>query len=128
MSITVSGVKVIMDTKVSDEDIAEIITMSQNMLSAWFTGVTVISTIMDEMERFLTAHIIRTTVERQEKEVKIGDAEIKYMGYFGLNLDSTTYGQHLLAIDYTGTLANIRNKRAAGINAVSEDYSSQLDL
>ena len=77
------------------------------------------STILEEMERWLTAHMIACSLQRVTSTEKLGQAEVKYAGEYGTNLESTPYGQMVLTFDYTGRMANI-SKRRATINAIKQ--------
>ena len=59
---------------------------------------------LKEIERFLTAHLISVTRDRQGLKEAIGEANITYTGYFGIGLKSTTYGQIVTQLDTTGAL------------------------
>jgi len=70
-----------------------------------------------EIERWLTAHMIASTVFRTTSEEKLGDASLKYTGQWGKNLDSTPYGQMVKILDTSGKMANL-GKQAASIYAI----------
>jgi uncharacterized protein (DUF1697 family) len=70
-----------------------------------------------EIERWFVAHMVASTVYRTTSNEKIGDAAVTYTGRWGMNLDSTPYGQMVKVLDVTGEMANI-GKMAASIYAV----------
>jgi hypothetical protein len=74
-------------------------------------------TLLEEIECFLTAHMIACTLYRTTSEEKIGDATAKYTGQWGKKLESTPYGQMCLILDTTGKMAR-SGKIAASIFAV----------
>ncbi len=71
----------------------------------------------EELERWLTAHMIATTRFRQVSQETIETATVKYTGYWSKGLESTSYGQMVLMLDTEGKIAGA-GKRAASIYAV----------
>ena len=74
--------------------------------------------VLEEIERWLAAHLISITQERQAKKEKVGEAEITYQGEYGVGLKSTTYGQTALMLDTCGGLANL-GKKAINITSIT---------
>lgn len=59
-----------------------------------------------EVERWLSAHLIASTRERQAKQEGAGGANITYQGETGIaGLSGTMYGQQAMLLDTTGKLA-----------------------
>lgn len=75
-------------------------------------------TLKEEIERWLTAHMISTTRERLALEEGAGGAKIRYTGDYGRNLSSSPYGQMVLTLDSTGKMATLGGK-AVSITAVT---------
>jgi hypothetical protein len=75
------------------------------------------TTLLKEIERWLTAHMVVSTVFRMGSEEKVGDAQIKYTGQWGKKLESTPYGQMVLLLDTTGKMAR-SGKIGATISAI----------
>jgi hypothetical protein len=73
--------------------------------------------LLEEIERWLTAHMLASSISRVGSDEKLGDASIKYTGQWGKKLESTPYGQMVLTLDTTGKMANL-GKMAASIYAV----------
>jgi hypothetical protein len=66
------------------------------------------STILTEIERWLTAHMIACTpAYRTASKERLGDAEVSYTGQWGKMLESTPYGQMVKTLDFTGKLAKM---------------------
>ncbi len=83
-----------------------------------FSGDTDISAdLLAEIERWLTAHMVASTVWRMAKREKLGEAEIEYTGKFGEDLASTPYGQAVKTLDTTGKMSKL-GKKAATIYAI----------
>ena len=77
------------------------------------------TTLLEEMERWLTAHMIACSLQRTASSEKLSVAEVKYTGQYGKMLESTPYGQMVLTLDYTGRFANLGKGRAS-IHAVKQ--------
>lgn len=75
------------------------------------------TTLLEEIECWLTAHMIASTLYRTTSEEKVGDATAKYTGQWGKKLESTPYGQMVLTLDITGKMAKA-GKAAASIFAI----------
>lgn len=66
-----------------------------------------------ELERWLSAHMISSTLARMSSKEKVGEAEITYTGKWGELLKATPYGQMVLLLDTTGKIANAGKARAS---------------
>jgi len=80
-------------------------------------NTTIVDGILVEIEKYLAAHLISITKERQGVEEKLGEAEIKYTGRYGLNLEMTSYGQMATVLDTSGRL-KARGQEAVYIKAI----------
>ena len=69
------------------------------------------STILVEVEKWLSAHMATVTRERLSKEAGAGGAYIKYAGMWGEELASTQFGQMALMLDTSNTLRNLKEGR-----------------
>ena len=72
-----------------------------------------------EVERWLAAHFLACTRERQASREGADKASITYQGETGMGLDSTHYGQIVKTLDATGILAGVVGKRKATLLAVT---------
>lgn len=72
-----------------------------------------------EVERWLAAHFLACTRERQASREAVDKASITYQGETGMGLDSTHYGQIVKTLDATGILAGVVGKRKASLYAVT---------
>jgi hypothetical protein len=62
--------------------------------------------VATEIERWLTAHLMAVADGSNLAERRVGDTTIRYhTPKVGLGLDATLYGQQVLLLDTTGTLA-----------------------
>jgi hypothetical protein len=116
--VTVNEVKRIIDTNLTDTIIEAFISGATNMVDQALEDDTDLSDdLKKEIERWLTAHMIAATRERQIESASAGSASVKYQGVTGKKLESTLYGQMVLTLDTTGRFASLGLKRAS-ISAV----------
>ncbi len=108
---TVEEVKQILnDTELSDPIIEGYIKAANSMINNVLSGKLDEDTL-EEIERWLTAHMIASTRERQAVKEGAGGAFIEYTGKFGEGLKSTSYGQMVLTMDTTGLMAALGMKQ-----------------
>ena len=79
---------------------------------------TIGAVLMEDIERWFTAHMIASTRWRLASKEKVGQASVEYTGEWKQDLSSTPYGQTVKLLDTTGKMSNI-GKRAASIFAVT---------
>lgn len=118
--VTATEVKEIMDNcTVSDTVVDTMILGADAFITKVFSGDTQLGTdLLKEIERWLTAHMIASTLQRTTTKEKLGEAEFTYTGKFGENLLSTPYGQMVLTLDLTGKLKNTIGKSQASITVI----------
>jgi hypothetical protein len=110
--VTATEVKEIMlDTALTDAQIGVFIAVATDMVDDLDSDTTLGESRLALIERWLTAHLIASTIERMGTREKVGDAEITYMGEFGQNLSSTPYGQTAAMLDTSGTLKALGKKK-----------------
>jgi len=74
---------------------------------------------LKEIQRWMAAHLIATTSERQLQKAGAGPASATYFGVPGKGLEGSTYGQTVLNLDFTGTLAEMNeNYKVARLEAL----------
>lgn len=113
MRTTYEEVKAILDNTELTKNQIEAYIVSSNIMVTEVMGTSETSDILKEIERWLTAHMIASTKERQEIKAEAGGAAITYSDIFKRGgLASTTYGQTVLALDTTGAFANLALKPA----------------
>ena len=114
-------VKAIMDNcTTADATVTIFITTANAIINKVFANdTTMTEDLLTEMEKWLAAHLISSTVFRTTSEEKLGDASLKYTGEWGKKLESTPYGQMVLILDSSGLMANA-GKMSATITAVNE--------
>lgn len=117
---TATEVKEIMDNCTLDGTIVDVYIVAANALVTKILGddITIGDVLLEEIERWFTAHMIASTRWRTTTKEKVGDASVEYTGEFKQNLSSTSYGQMVMQLDITGKMGNI-GKKAASIYAVT---------
>jgi hypothetical protein len=90
-----------------DDNIVESYIDSANVLVTDLVGsdTDMPSDLKAEIERWLTAHMIASTVERMGRKEGAGGAYIEYIGKDGELLKGTPYGQMVLLLDTSGAFA-----------------------
>ena len=119
--VTPAEVKEILDTSLTDSAITAFIDAASvtvtDLLGENSAASDLSNAQLKEVERWLTAHLIASTRERQVAKENAGQAGVTYDGRTGLGLDSTLYGQQVKLLDTTGTLANL--EKTVGLKAIS---------
>ncbi len=112
---TATEVKAIMDNCTVDDTVVDVLIISANALVTEVLGddSTIGATLLEEIERWFTGHMLASTLCRTTTNEKIGEVSVKYTGEFRENLSSTPYGQMVMQLDFTGKMANIGKKRAS---------------
>lgn len=114
---TVDDVRVIMETSLLDAVITKYIVISNHIVDEYLLAASLSDTILEEIECWLTAHLIAYTKDRTTETEKLGEAAVKYTGKFDKGLQGTPYGQMVLVLDSSGILAST-GKRKAWMTAV----------
>ena len=120
--VTATEVKQILD----DSDLTDAIVdayiiganifVTDNLASSTLTDDT-----LEQIELWTTAHMITATRERMAKKEEAGGAKIEYNGTTASGFNATPYGQMVLALDSTGTIATLdKGKKAISIQALEE--------
>lgn len=120
---TPEKVKEILDTDLTDDVVEAFILGASHTIDRVFSGNTTLSAEhLAEIERWLTAHLIAATREQQIAKAGVGGASVTYQGVTGKGLESTMYGQQVLALDTTGLMRSILMNRGASLKAISSFY------
>lgn len=117
--VTQEDVLAVMDSTLTGEQVLPYI----NSANVWTTSMAEIipldeeeakdASILFEIERWMSAHMISMTKERVSKEEGASGAYIKYAGDWGQGLKQTPYGQMVINYDSTGTLASLANGKSS---------------
>lgn len=117
--VDVADVKDIIETSLTDSEINAFINSANRLVNATVALTGIDSSILTEIEQWLSAHFLAIRDQRVEREKVGGEWEATYQGKTEKGLSSTTYGQQAIILDYTGTLASLGQK-AATIQVWSE--------
>lgn len=119
---TATDVKQIMDNCSLSDAVIDAYIVAANALVTEVLGDdgTLSSTLKEEIEKWLTAHMVASTRWRTATEEKVGDVSVKYAGKFGENLLSTPYGQMVQQLDVTGKLSSDVGKKVAYLHATKQ--------
>jgi hypothetical protein len=115
---TFRKVREIYESDLTDENIEQYIGIATNMVDNIPSGE-LTDTVLADIERFLTAHLIIITKERRGVQEEIGEGKVRYSNIFGEGLMATEYGQMVSELDTTGTLKAMGKKKASIIAVTS---------
>ena len=121
----VSDVRAIITTAADDTAITACLASANAFLTDLFDATDKISeATIKEIERWLTAHLIASTITQQVSEAKAGSAEVKFQGTTGMRLDATRYGQNAVSLDPTNKLSDVvkGERRPIKVIGVETDY------
>lgn len=116
---TAELVKEVMDSTLSNIIVESYIDVANTVITDTLGTKGLTDVKLEHIERWYTAHMISVARERAAISETIGDASIKYAGYYKMGLEASPYGQMVLQLDTTGTLAAL-GKRAVKILAIEK--------
>lgn len=112
-------IEILDDTELDDDVILAFIGSANVFVTAQLSAKSLDASVLKEIERWVSAHMITMTRERVGKEAGAGGAYIKYAGEWGKGLNGTSYGQTAVMLDTTGTLeALAQGKGKASMKAI----------
>lgn len=115
--VTAVDVRVILDTELTDAQIDAYAASSSALVEA--SGLSTEESLLKEIERWLTAHLIAISRDPQLTEGKAGPASAKFLIEGGLGLNGSTFGQHVRILDPSGKLDELSSgKTRALIEAI----------
>ena len=118
---TATLVKQIIETDLEDPVVEGYITAASTLVDEVLAGASLSETLLTEIERWLTAHLIASTRERIAKSEEAGGAKIVYAGEWGQGLYSTSFGQTAIAMDTSGELAAMSGgAKRASLRAIKQ--------
>ena len=101
-------VKEIIDTDIDSKAVDSYIRAANITVTSLLSDSDLTDQQLKEIERWLTAHLIACTRQREKDEEAAGDARVSYVAMtamYGKGLDATLYGQQVKVLVTTGTLA-----------------------
>ena len=105
-------VKEILDTALTENQIAPFITAANLTVTNILSGKGLSSATLKEIERWLAAHFAAIRDPRISRE-KTEEAEALYHGKSDMGLDHTPYGQQVRLLDTTGAMTNLGKRKAS---------------
>jgi hypothetical protein len=111
---TAAKVKEIIETTQTDAIVDAFILGANRIVEDNLGDADLADETLDEIERWLAAHLLACTIERQAIKMGGGPAPaIEFTNQHGQGLELTTYGQMALALDTSGALASLGMKSAS---------------
>jgi len=114
---TEADVLEIMDNDLTEAQVSPFLVGANLLITAAFTSGNTSDSLLEEIEKWLTAHMIAMTIARTTATEELGDAKVKYTGYWGKKLEATPYGQMVQVLDTEGLMGNL-GKAGASMYAV----------
>ena len=106
--VTGAEVKAIITTVKTDDEVENFITPANLIVTDVLTGSGHSAALLKEIEKWLSAHFVAIDDKSARiVEEKAGDATNKYEGRTGMRLNFTRYGQQVLLLDTSGSLADL---------------------
>lgn len=119
-----NNVQAIIPDTLTDLQVDPFIEIASSMVDNTIASSGMSDYLLEQVERFLTAHLIYTTLKRQAQNKSVGDASETY-AKLGEGLKATTYGEIVTQLDYTGILVNT-GKKIAKIEAIASFDDSEV--
>lgn len=112
--VSVDDVKKILDTNIADASITAYITTAGMIIDMAYEGDAIADDYRDEMQKWLTAHLIASTQSYPVTKEEADGVAVTYQAMqTGKGLEMTAYGQHVLMMDIKGKLSGIMGKKAS---------------
>lgn len=108
--VSIEHLKEIIDTQLTDDEITAFIGAAHDLVEELLEGK-LPEARLEQVEKFLTAHFIAVTRERMETQHKVGEVSVTFGQALGAGLQGSTYGQTVLLLDTTKTLATAEKKK-----------------
>ena len=111
---TSTEVKQILDGCILDGTVIDVFIAAASRLidSVYAADTTMSDAQLEDIETWLSAHMIASTIHRQTSQEEVDGASVKYTGYWSKDLESTSYGQMVKMLDISGKMANVGKKEA----------------
>jgi len=110
----VKNVRLVLDTSLEDEAIELAILVANRIITAEFSGTTLTSAQLQDIETYLAAHFASLRDPRMRRENIAGEWSYEVLGDVGIGLRATFHGQTAILLDTTGVLGKLSDgpKRA----------------
>lgn len=124
---SIGAVQDILDTELDEAFLAAFINIAHTIVADRLYDKGLSGPILTQIEIWLAAHLATARDPQAESENIAGEYQVKYQGKYDLGLNGSKYGQTVLLLDSSGTLATAGSKRAGMlVFATPEPYTSRL--
>jgi len=115
----------IYDTELTDAQLSAFVNSAHYLIQANLLNKGLDENILTEIHKYLAAHFasLRDQRVQQERVAEIGKT---YQGKTDMYLESTSYGQMAVALDTSGTLANLGEQPATFLTFTTPKHGSDL--
>jgi hypothetical protein len=107
----------IMDNELTESQVTPFLTAANLLITEAFSGASTSTDLLAEIEKWFTAHMLAVTIARTASAEELGEAKVKYTGYWGKGLESTSYGQMVMTLDTEGITGSL-GKASASMYAI----------
>lgn len=117
--VTAEELKEIIETDKADTILDTFIVGANLLVTEHLGGSTLTDAQLKEIERWLAAHLLASTLEKQPASEGADKANVTYQGQTALRLDFTSYGQMVQIMDTTGVMATVVGQKKASLFAIT---------
>ncbi len=110
--ITGDQVKEIIETEYTGDQLEPFIIAANHIVNSYLSGQGLGESLLAEIERWLAAHLIASSIDPREQETRIGTVQVNVEGVTGMGLKFSRYGQQAMILDPTGILRQTDHPRA----------------
>lgn len=119
--VSVAALKEIFATTLSDAQLAAFINAATLIVTEELGSSPLSANRLTQIELYLAAHFASTADPRMQSEAVAGEYQYRTQGQTGQKLEATFYGQQVLLLDTSGTLARAaEGLKKATLAAISE--------
>jgi hypothetical protein len=109
--VTAEQVMEIISTSLTEDQVNAFINMANTVVDERLIDQNLGSDLLMQIELLLSAHFVSLRDPRAQQE-KVDEYSVTYQGSTGEGLKASIYGQQAIALDTSGTLANLAKPRA----------------
>lgn len=124
-TVTATDVLKCVELTLTTDDIdAAIVTADSLTTELDLTGKGLGAAMLFEVQKYLAAHFAQMKERQTKREDVALEIDAQFMGKDDFGLYATTHGQQSIAMDLTGSLADVaKGKKRAQINLLVSEYS-----
>ena len=109
--VTAEQVMEIISTSLTEDQVNAFINMANTVVDERLADQNLGSDVLEQIELLLSAHFVSLRDPRAQQE-KVDEYSVTYQGSTSEGLKASLYGQQAIALDTSGTLANLAKPRA----------------